>query len=71
MNLVVLVLEQLTETTFCFAYNSVLISPDQYTTGADYLSPLRFRTPFFSIDRLNTFRRQEEEIASRFCTIFI
>ncbi|WP_042278880.1 SusC/RagA family TonB-linked outer membrane protein [Nonlabens tegetincola] len=46
------------------AYQSVpWISPDDYTTGADLLSPLLFaNTPLFLLDRLNTYRRKEEEI---------
>ncbi|BAO54251.1 SusC/RagA family TonB-linked outer membrane protein [Nonlabens marinus] len=46
------------------AYNSVpYFRPEDYTTGADYLSPLRFvETPFFLIDRLRTFNRVDEEV---------
>ena len=46
------------------AYQSVpYISPDDYTNGADLLSPLSFtNTPLFLIDKLRTFARQEEEV---------
>ncbi|MDH3699060.1 MAG: SusC/RagA family TonB-linked outer membrane protein, partial [Flavobacteriaceae bacterium] len=46
------------------AYSSVpYISPDDYTNGADLLSPLLFsNTPLFLIDRLNTYTRKEEEV---------
>jgi len=46
------------------AYQSVpYISPDDYTNGADLISPLRFsNTPLFLIDLLNTFTRSEDEI---------
>lgn len=46
------------------AYQSVpYISPDDYTNGADLLSPLSFtNTPLFLIDKLRTFTRQEEEV---------
>ncbi|MGB5189266.1 SusC/RagA family TonB-linked outer membrane protein, partial [Robiginitalea sp.] len=44
------------------AYQSVpYITPDDYTNGADLLSPLLFsNTPLFLIDRLRTFTRKEE-----------
>lgn len=46
------------------AYQSVpYLSPDDYTNGADLLSPLLFRnTPLFLIDRLRTYTRKEEEV---------
>lgn len=46
------------------AYQSVpYISPDDYTNGADLLSPLSFaNTPLFLLDRLRTFTRTEDEI---------
>jgi len=38
-------------------------SPDDYTTGADYISPLSFaNTPYFLMDRLETYTREEAEI---------
>ncbi len=46
------------------AYQSVpYITADDYTNGADLLSPLLFsNTPLFLIDRLRTFTRKEEEV---------
>lgn len=46
------------------AYQSVpYISPADYTNGAALLSPLAFvNTPLFLIDRLRTFKRQDEEM---------
>jgi TonB-linked SusC/RagA family outer membrane protein len=46
------------------AYQSVpYITPEDYTNGADLLSPLLFsNTPLFLIDRLETFTRKEEEV---------
>ncbi len=46
------------------AYMSVpYFSPDDFTTGADYLSPLSFaNTPYFLMDRLETYTRREDEI---------
>jgi TonB-linked SusC/RagA family outer membrane protein len=47
------------------AYQSVpYLSPDDFTgNGADYLSPLRFsNTPYFLMDRLNTYTRTLDEI---------
>jgi len=46
------------------AYQSVpYISPDDYTTGADLLSPLLFsNTPLFLLDRLRTYTRREDEV---------
>lgn len=39
------------------------VTPEDYTTGADLLSPLLFRnTPLFLIDRLRTYTRYEEEV---------
>ncbi|MGV6845605.1 MAG: SusC/RagA family TonB-linked outer membrane protein [Lutibacter sp.] len=47
------------------AYESVpYLSPDDFTgNGADYISPLRFsNTPYFLMDRLNTYTRKLDEI---------
>ncbi|MCO5725935.1 SusC/RagA family TonB-linked outer membrane protein [Robiginitalea marina] len=46
------------------AYQSVpYITPDDYTTGADLISPLLFsNTPLFLLDRLLTYTRFEEEV---------
>jgi len=47
------------------AYESVpYLSPDDFTgNGADYLSPLSFsNTPYFLMDRLNTYTRKLDEI---------
>ncbi len=46
------------------AYISVpYISPDDYTNGADLLSPLVFsNTPLFLLDRLRTYTRKEDEV---------
>ncbi|WP_054558239.1 SusC/RagA family TonB-linked outer membrane protein [Croceitalea dokdonensis] len=46
------------------AYQSVpYITADDYTNGADLLSPLSFaNTPLFLLDRLRTFTRQEDEV---------
>ncbi len=46
------------------AYQSVpYISPDDYTNGADLLSPLSFaNTPLFLIDLLETHTRREDEV---------
>ncbi len=46
------------------AYQSVpYITADDYTNGADLLSPLLFsNTPLFLIDRLRTFTRKDEEV---------
>ncbi|MGB5377236.1 SusC/RagA family TonB-linked outer membrane protein [Muriicola sp.] len=46
------------------AYQSVpYITPDDYTNGADLLSPLVFsNTPLFLLDRLLTFDRKYEEV---------
>ena len=46
------------------AYQSVpYITPDDYTNGADLLSPLLFsNTPLFLLDRLRTFDRKYEEV---------
>lgn len=46
------------------AYQSVpYITPDDYTNGADLLSPLLFsNTPLFLLDRLLTFDRKYEEV---------
>ncbi|MBT8276600.1 MAG: SusC/RagA family TonB-linked outer membrane protein, partial [Bacteroidia bacterium] len=46
------------------AYQSVpYITPDDYTTGADLISPLTFaNTPLFLLDRLLTYTRKEEEV---------
>jgi len=46
------------------AYQSVpYISPDDYTNGADLLSPLSFsNTPLFLMDRLATYTRAEDEL---------
>ncbi len=46
------------------AYISVpYISPDDYTNGADLLSPLVFsNTPLFLLDRLKTYTRKEDEV---------
>ena len=46
------------------AYQSVpYITPDDYTNGADLLSPLLFsNTPLFLLDRLRTYTRKEDEV---------
>jgi len=46
------------------AYQSVpYITADDYTNGADLLSPLLFsNTPLFLLDRLKTYTRKEEEV---------
>ncbi|WP_425392598.1 SusC/RagA family TonB-linked outer membrane protein [Ekhidna sp.] len=46
------------------AYQSVqYISPNDYSNGADLLSPLAFaNTPLFLIDRLETYTRVEDEV---------
>jgi TonB-linked SusC/RagA family outer membrane protein len=46
------------------AYNSVpYVTPEDYTNGADLLSPLLFyNTPLFLIDKLQTFTRKIDEV---------
>ncbi|MEJ2163166.1 MAG: SusC/RagA family TonB-linked outer membrane protein [Robiginitalea sp.] len=46
------------------AYNSVpYVTPEDYTNGADLLSPLLFyNTPLFLIDKLQTFTSKKEEV---------